>query len=197
MHVAVARHLRDDRGGGDRGAAGVAVDHGLLGVPDVADAEPVHEAHAAGHGDSRSSVSRRAARFVTCSPRSSMPRTHREVTATLRRRADHERVKRLALLQVVDLGVVEASERPHLAGRQAPVVEQHGRGDQRPGEASAARLVGARHEAAAELAVEAEQAAGGRAGAAARPALGRRGGLVGLRRRRCVWGASRWRRPAR
>jgi hypothetical protein len=76
-----------------------------------------------------------------------------------RRGADHQRVEGLPLFDVVDLRVVEAGERPYLAGGQALVVEQHSGRDQRPGEASAPRLVGPRDEAAAVGAIEAEEAA--------------------------------------
>ena len=66
------------------------------------------------------------------------------------------------------LGVVQRTEGAQLARGERVVVEQHARGHERPGEAAAAGLVGARHEAHAEPAVEREQALTARAPGARR-----------------------------
>ena len=50
--------------------------------PEVGDREAVGQAERARHARRRSSASRSAARFVLCRPRSSIPRTQRETTAT-------------------------------------------------------------------------------------------------------------------
>ncbi len=79
----------------------------------------------------------------------------------LDRRAQHEREQRLARRGVVLLGVVQRAERADLADAERLEVEEDGGRDERPGEAAAAGLVGARHPADAEAAVEAEQAPAG------------------------------------
>jgi hypothetical protein len=63
----------------------------------------------------------------------------------------------LTLLEGDLLGVVQLRKWPHAVAAQRGVVEEDSRGDQRAGERPAARLVGAGHEASAELAVAAEQ----------------------------------------
>ena len=88
----------------------------------------------------RASASRSAARFVLCSPRPSIPGAQRETTATSAARRSitgYSSSRALGLL----LGVVERRERAHVAHAERLEVEQHGRRDQRPGEATAARLV--------------------------------------------------------
>ena len=82
VHEPVARHLGDDGGGGDGGARGVAADDRALLEARGRDREAVGQAQAALAPDAREHVASRAARFVLCSPRSSIPRTQRDVTAT-------------------------------------------------------------------------------------------------------------------
>ncbi len=60
--------------------------------------------------------------------------------------ASDERVELLARGGGVRLRVVERGERAQLARGDRVVVEEHRGRDERPGEAAAARLVGARHE---------------------------------------------------
>ena len=100
--------------------------------------------------------------------------------------AQHERVELLARLRGVLLGVVEAGQRAPVGQGQALEVEQHGRRHQRAREPAAAGLVGAGDVAAADVAVEGEQAASaGLAATGGPPGSGadRRGG--GRRPRRC------------
>ena len=104
-------------------------------------------------------MSRRAARFVTCRPRLSMPRTQRDVTATFTA-VHHERIEELALFRVVHLRVVEPRQRAHLPRPQALVVEQNRGRDQRSCEAPPARFVGTGHEPLLVPAVELEEPGG-------------------------------------
>ena len=71
----------------------------------------------------------------------------------------HDRVERLARLFGVLLGVVEQRERADVARTEAVVVKEHGRRDQRAGQAAATGLVGAGDEAHAERAVVLEELA--------------------------------------
>ena len=73
------------------------------------------------------------------------------------RAAQHERKELIASLAGVLLGVVERAQRAHLARADRLVVEHHRGRHQGPGEASAAGLVGARHEPHPKPAVEREQ----------------------------------------
>ena len=61
--------------------------------------------------------------------------------------------------RVCCLESLSARQRPQVGQADPLVVEQHRRGDQRPGQAAAPGLVGARHEAHAERPVEGEQPA--------------------------------------
>jgi hypothetical protein len=137
---------------------GVAVDDRALLEAEVRDGEAVGQADAVGPRDPQS-ASRSAARFVTCRPRSSMPRTQREDHDGLLGRAQDDRVQRLAHLRRVLLGVVERRQRPALGERQRFDVEQDRRRDQRAGQAAAPGLVGARDVPEAQLAVELEEPA--------------------------------------
>ena len=107
VHEAVARDLRDDRGGGDRRAGRVAVDDRALLVAEVRHREAVDEAHAAGHARRR--AARRAARRGwSCAGRA---RRCRARSARRRRpcaRAQHERVELLARLGVCCLESLSA-----------------------------------------------------------------------------------------
>jgi len=91
-------------------------------------------------------------------------------------RAHDHRVELVARLGVVLLGVVERGQRPHLADAERVDVEEHRRGDQRAGEASATGLVGTRDPPHAQATVELEQAP---AGAALGPRAAAAGGGAG------------------
>ena len=130
LHEAVARDLGDHGGGGDRGRGGVAADDVALLEARRRDREAVGQADAALDADAAQRVDN-AARLVLCRPRSSIPRTQREVTATSHGGAQHARVQHLAHLQRVLLGVVERAQRAPVRQRERLVVEQHGGGDQR------------------------------------------------------------------
>jgi hypothetical protein len=150
-------------------------------MAEVAHAEPVHETDAAGHGYAAQHVAQRGeVGHVQTALVDPPDATRRDGDS--RRGPDHEGVEGLALLHVVHFRVVETRQGPHLPRRQALVVEEHRRRDQRTGEAAPPRLVGSGHEAVAELAVELEEAS-------RRPAA--------LRGSRCVGEASRWRRLGR
>ena len=97
--------------------------------------------------------------LVTCRPRSSIPRAQRTTTLTRLGRAQHRRVELLAPLGLHLLRVVQAGERAAVRARERLVVDQDRGGDQRPGQAAPPGLVGAGDLAAAEPAVEGEEAA--------------------------------------
>ena len=85
VHEAVARDLRDDRGGGDRRAGGIAVDDRTLRVLELGDREPVEQAQDFARTPAvapRSGITQRR-QVGLCSPRASIPRTQRETTTTL------------------------------------------------------------------------------------------------------------------
>ena len=90
-----------------------------------------------------------------------MQRGERTATETMRRRADHRGIERLPLLLALLLRVVQPGEREPLGAADPLQVDQDAGGEQRPGQRPAPRLVHTGHEAAAEGAVEAEQASGG------------------------------------
>ena len=75
----------------------------------------------------------------------------------LRRRVEHGAEKRLAHLGLDLLRVVQQRERPRAVPVERVVVEQDAGDDERAGERSSARLVGARDEPDAEPAVVAEK----------------------------------------
>jgi len=79
------------------------------------------------------------------------------------------------------LGVVERGQTPDIADAEGIDVEEHRRRDQRAGEASAPRLVGAGDPAHAQAAVELEEAA---AGAALGPRAAASGTSAGVARDR-------------
>ena len=87
-----------------------------------------------------------------------MLRTERDTTDDAARAGQHARIELLARRVVVLLGVVQRTQRAQLAGRQRRVVEQHRRGDERPGETAPPGLVGAGDEPHRQSPVEGEQA---------------------------------------
>jgi hypothetical protein len=103
-----------------------------------------------------------------------------------------ERIQLLALLEVVDFGVVQAAERSNLSRREAVVVEQDRGSHERPGQASSPGFVGAGDEPAVQPAVEPEQPPCGGGlppGTPLTRALGR--SLSDVRGFRFAWAASR------
>ena len=97
----------------------------------------------------------------TCSPFASIARAERTATETQAAARITLRVELLPLLGRLLLGVVEPRQGEALGTADPLEVDQHPRGEQRPGQRAPPGLVHARHEAAAEGAVEAEQAGGG------------------------------------
>ena len=164
-HVAVAGHLGDDRGGGDRGAGGVAVDDRALGTPEVRHREAVHEARdLARHtvGDTAQRVAQRGEVGVVQAAGVDPAHAARD-DRDPRRAAQHQRVELLARLGGVLLGVVQRASARISRGGERLVVEQHAGGHQRPRQTAAAGLVRTRHQSHAEAAVEGEQPPAARA----------------------------------
>ena len=161
-HHAVARHLRDDRGGRDRRALRVAVDDGAVLGREGTEPEPVDEAGLGGRRQvGEDGAERPEVRAVQAVPVDVGARD--DADADPRRAADHCAEELLALLRRDLLGVVQGRERPHPMVAEALVVEQDARDDERPRERAATRLVGARDEARTEPAIEREELLTGRA----------------------------------
>ena len=163
MHVAVAGHLGDHRCGGDRGAARVAVDHRPVLDRAARHREAVDQAGRAGHRDPLEAAARARPGWSRAGRGSRSRGRSAPSPPPAPRRARTQRVELLALLGRAHLRVVELAESARRSRRlSALVVDQHRRGDQRPGERAAPGLVGAGDEAGAELAVEPEQPRGRR-----------------------------------
>ncbi len=166
VHVAVAGHLGEDRGGGDRGAGAVAADHAAVRDLAARQAEAVDEADRLRAGlEPRQRV---AERFAVGHVEAAAvdPRRRADHDAGPRRRPQHAGEHLQARLLGHLLGVVDAAEDAPVADREALVVEEDGGGDQRARQAAAPGLVGARDEAVVEPAIEVEEPL-----AAAQPAL--------------------------
>ena len=154
-HVAVARHLGDDRGGGDRGALRVAVDDRPMLRCGRAQLEAVDQRDVGG----LTGPERR--------PQPLQVAAVQPVAVDHRGRVDVDRdslgARENRVVQLVAhcfadlLRVVQERERADAVVAQAVVVEQHARDDERPGERPAAGLVRTRDQPAAEVAVVAEQ----------------------------------------
>ena len=157
-HVAVAAHLCQHRCGRDGRAPAVAVDHGALLEAELGHVEAVDQADRAGqrHSEQRGPQGLEVGLVQPAAVDAAHAARHDH---RARRRPHHQRVELLAGLGGVLLRVVQAGERPAVREREPVEVEQDRGGHERPGERAAAGLVGARHEAAADLAVEGEQAA--------------------------------------
>jgi hypothetical protein len=152
-HEAVTGDLGDDRGGGDRRALAVAVDHGAaLVAVHLADREAVAEQDAPRTGDLQQRFAQRGQVGLVQAAVVDAARTPRD-DRDARGDAQHHRVQRLARLLGVLLGVVEQPERANLARAEALVVEEDRGGDQRAGQTAPAGLVGPGDEAEAEGAV--------------------------------------------
>ena len=131
-HVAVAGDLGDHRGGGDRGAGAVALDHRAGAGPRSAAARSRRRGRSppAG-GPSRSSATESASMLVTCRPRRSIPAAERIDDADPARRPQHAREHLQPPLLGHLLGVVQAAERAAVGVRERLVVDQDRGGDQR------------------------------------------------------------------
>ena len=164
----------------------VPVDDRALLVAEVGHREAVDEAQAPGPRDAGERVAQRGEVRLVQPVAVDAAHAARDDDDLDGRAHDH-RVELVARLGVVLLGVVERGERPDLADAEGLDVEEHGRGDERAGEASAPGLVGARDPAHAQAAVELEEATPG-------AALGPRAAAAGAAR---PGGAARRARRAR
>ena len=155
-HHPVARHLGDDRGGGDRGALLVAVDDGAVlrrGRPEpeaVDQADLGRRRELREHGAQAGEV-RAVQPFAVDLGRGNG--AHDDPLGA----ADDGAEEPLALGLAALLRVVQERERADAVVAQPRVVEQDARDEQRPGERPPARLVGAGDEARAEPTVELEK----------------------------------------
>ena len=132
-HVAVARHLRDDRRGRDRGALRVAVDDRAVRRRRRAEPEAVDEADLRGRR-SAASAARSPRRFERCRPSRSIRRredVHRDPLAQASTARKSSLARRRASTCFESF---RPRQRPHAVVAQAVVVEQHARDDERPGE---------------------------------------------------------------
>lgn len=191
-HVAVAGDLGDHRGGGNRGAGAVALDHGAVRHGALAQRETVDQA-------SGTVVWAQSFQGI----RESFDVGHVQATgvdaagaadddADPRRRAQYAGKELGSLLGVHLLGVVQASERTAVAVGEGLVVDQDRGGHERPSQAAPPGLVCTGYEAGPKATIEGEEAARTGESALMRFALGR--GLRGCRRGR---EANRWQRPCR
>jgi len=167
-HDTVAHDLRDDRRGGDRGAASVAVDDSTVRGRRRPESEAVDQTGVGWRvqipedGTKPSEVRAMEPDAVDRAGR------HDPHADSRRARADGFE-EHLALLDRHLLRVVQQRERPYARAAQRLVVEEHAGNDERPSERSASRLVCTRNEAHTELAIESEEAlAGGSSHAAER-----------------------------
>src|SRR6476646_7014236 len=155
-HQAVARHLRHDRGRGNRRAFLVAVDDGSVLRRSRAEPEAVDEA---GLGRRSQRLEHRPqageVRAVQAVAVDVAGRDHAHGDALRARDDGAEEV--LAPLRRALLRVVEKAERPDAVVAQRAVVEENARHDERAGERAAPRLVGAGDEARAEASIEAQE----------------------------------------
>src|SRR5579884_3146021 len=168
-HVAVARHLRDDRGGGDRGALLVAVDDRAVRGRARAEAEAVDEA-----GVGRLAGPERLAQAAEVRAVEPVPVDHgrrEDVDGDPLGAGEHRAVHRLARLAVELLRVVQERERPGPVVAEPRQVEQDAGDHERAGERPPPGLVRPGDEAHAEPAVEREQLRAGPARVALRLAL--------------------------
>ena len=159
VHVAVARDLRDHRGGGDRRARGVAADHRALLVAEVAGPGSRRSGRRTGHAR-RARARRAAPRGWSRAGRARRSRARSARRSPPRRGAHDHREELLARLGVCCLESLSAASARTLATAPSALeVEQHRRGDERAGEAAPPGLVGAGDEAGAERAIEVEEPA--------------------------------------
>jgi len=158
VHVAIAGDLGYHRGGSDRGARAIALDHGAVRHRALTQGEAVDQA--GGPLARRQSLQRTRQRFDVGHVQAARvdPAHATDDDAHPTRRPQHRRVQLLPLLRPHLLGVVQTPERPPVRAGERLVVEQHRGGNQRPGEAASASLIGTRYLATAETAVEGKEA---------------------------------------
>ena len=174
-HEAVTRDLGDDRGSCDRCAGGVAVDDRARRPLEPRHREAVQQARNLTRDTARDGAERVAQCGEIGLVQAALvnPAHAAADDGDPCRAAQHEREELIASLAGVLLGVVERAQRPHLARADRLVVEHHGSRHQRPGQASAAGLVGAGDEPHAKPAVKREQPPPAGGAPAAPPAPGR------------------------
>src|SRR5579872_4168152 len=192
-HVAIARLLGDDRGGGDGCALRVPADDRQLPEGEPGDGEPVAQADAVRARHPRESVAQSGEVGHVQSAGVDPGGATGDHGHPRREPEDHWEQLRTGLPRLL-LRVVQAAERAHLARPDAVEVEDDRGGYKRSGQAAAPGLVGAGYESNAETAVEGEQLAGRVRALARRSAsgagLGSLGGRVGSVRDGPGW--SRW-----
>ena len=156
-HHAVAHHLRDDRRRGDRGTARVAVHEGAVRRGRRPEPEAVDEASICGrvqireHGPQAGEI-----RAVEAVP---IDRAHGDDPDADRGRARSDGlVQPFTLLDRDLLRVVQERERTDARAAQRVVVEEDAGDDEWPCERTPPRLIRARDEPHAELAIESEEA---------------------------------------
>ena len=159
VHVAIAGDLGDDRGGGDRGAGAVALDHGPVRDSAAGQREAVGEAGRVRRR--RQPFQRDRERFDVGHVQAAAvdPGGGADDDADPGRRPQHAGEHLQPPLLGHLLGVVQAGEGAAVGVREPLVVDQDRGGDQRPGQATPPGLVGAGDVATLEAAVEGEQAA--------------------------------------
>ena len=139
VHVAVARHLGDDRRGRDRRALLVAVDDRAVRRRGRPELEAVDSSTSV--ADSPPSAAHSPRRFVRCRPSRSITtdgeRQHGDAPGT----REHGSEEVLTGLVVELLRVVQERERTRAVVAHGVEVEQDARDDERPGERPAPRLV--------------------------------------------------------
>jgi len=155
-HVAVARHLGEDRRSGDGRTPRVAADDSPLLDLEVGDAEAVDQAQrvlapqAAESGSQRLEIRHVEAAGVD-------PTRATDDDRCSGRGAHHERIQLLAAGFGVLLRVVQVRQRPARGEGEAVEVEQDRRRDERARERAPPGLVGTGDEAPLERAIEGEQ----------------------------------------
>ena len=154
-HVAVARHLRDDRRRGDRGALRVAVDDRAMRRGRRAEPEAVDERDVGGLA--RPQRLAQSAQVGLVQPVAVDHPGREHVHRDALRAREHRAIELVARRLVDLLRVVQQRERTHAVVAQRGVVEEHAGDDERACERSASRLVGARDEPHAEIAVVAKE----------------------------------------
>jgi len=159
-HHAVSHHLRHDRGGRDRSAAGVAVDDGPVRRRRRTEPEPVDKADVCGRMEIPENCTQsREIRAVETGP---VDLTRRHDSHADRRGAGGDGLEEhLALVRQDLLRVVQRRERSNARAAQELVVEQHTGDHQRPCERSAASFICPGHEADTETSIEREKTLAG------------------------------------
>lgn len=155
-HRAVADNLRDDRRRGNRGALLVSVDDGAVGRRRGAEPETVDETCLGGRRERGESSGERAQVRAMQAEAIDLAGGHR-LNGDAGGAGEDSAEDLLALVRAELLRVVQETKACGPTTAHESVVEQHPRGDERPGEASPPRLVGPCDKANAESAVESEK----------------------------------------